>query len=122
MASKKKARRSPPSRRPPSRSLRLPAKDPGVAVLISVIGLLLAAPGIGYLYLRLRRKALMYILAFWALAAVILTLIVIIGTVTMGFGYICFPPIGLVILVCEAVIIYDVYLCATHQKPLLPSI
>ncbi len=97
-------------------------KDPGIAALISVVGmLLLGAPSLGYFYLGNVRKGVVYLLALWAAAVVIFGLMAVGTLVTFGIGLLCMLPLGLLVLAFGILIVWDVYLVAQGQKPKLPE-
>jgi hypothetical protein len=118
-------------------------KDPGIAALISVVCMLfLGAPAAGYFYLGKVKKGLIYLLASWVvlIATVVLYLVATGGTMFAGMlvGLGCGPLLGALLsfagmagtLVClvvfvipllfELAIVYDVYVEAKGDKPLLP--
>ena len=117
-------------------------RDPSIALLISVAGLFVAAPGIGYLYLNDMRKAVIYILGFWAVLAVAGAMVFVWSFVSNealkavlnamnGLGAyqfyfsssaaICNWPILLPIIAMAFIIIADVHSTAQGENPLLPG-
>lgn len=98
-------------------------KDPGIAALISVVGmLLLAAPSLGYFYLGNVRKGIIYLLAAWVAIAVPFGVGVAIGLLTFGLGLCLIIPIGLLVVAFDLLIVWDVYLMAQGKKPKLPNL
>jgi hypothetical protein len=102
-------------------------KDPGIAALISAVGLLLvAAPGVGYFYIGSTKKGLEYVIGFWALCIVVIIAYllggIIGGIITMGITSICCMPLFLVPLVVGLVIVWDVYLEAKGEPTKLPVV
>lgn len=97
-------------------------KDPGIAALISVVGmLLLGAPSLGYFYLGNVRKGLIYLLGAWVAVAIAIGVAVVIGIATFGFGCCLIIPIVLLALAFELLIVWDVYITAKGEKPKLPE-
>lgn len=122
---KAKMPKSKASSRPvaPARSTGRKGKDAGIAAILSVAGMiLLGAPAIGYFYIGQIRKGFAYLIASWFCAAAIVALSVFLGFITQGVGFFCIAPVGLLLLAFDLVIVYDVYLCASGQKPKLPDI
>ncbi|MBI5046779.1 hypothetical protein HZC07_03540 [Candidatus Micrarchaeota archaeon] len=95
-------------------------KDPKMAALVAVVGTLFGAAGIGYAYLGNVKKAAIYVLASWALWAVVMVGFVVIGGLT-GVGLFCCLPVFLIPLLLNLVIIWDVYLEANGDKTKLPN-
>ena len=102
-----------------------PAKDAGIAALISVLCMLiLGAPAVGYFYLGNVRKGIIYLIASWVLLGVIVGIFVfggILATLFTGLGWCCLLPILLVPLLFELLIVSDVYLEAKGEPTKLPS-
>ncbi len=110
---------------PEKQSSAKAAKDPGIAALIAIVGmLLLAAPALGYFYLGNMRKGAIYLVASWALFGIIIGVMVFGGTLlaiaTSGLGMCCVIPLALVPLLLDIIIVYDVYIEAKGEKPKLP--
>jgi len=96
-------------------------KDPGIAAAISAVCLLIvAAPGIGYLYLGNMRKGVIYIAAVWA-CWVAVVVCYIAGAMT-GVGAVCCLPLFLVPFAFGCAVVYDVYLTAKGDKQILPNL
>jgi uncharacterized membrane protein YvbJ len=101
-------------------------KDPALAVLISIAGLfLLAAPGVGYLYLDNFRKAAIYIIASWVLSIVVVGSYLFVGTlgafVTYGISVVCCLPVLFLPIALYIAIVYDIYLMAKGEEQKLPE-
>lgn len=102
-------------------------KDPGIAALISAVGLLIvAAPAIGYFYIGNVKKGIEYLIAMWALTIGVCIVYfgsAVIGSfLTFGLSSLCCMPIFLVPLVFGLVILWDVYLEAKGEPTKLPTI
>lgn len=112
-------------------------KDPGIAALISVVCMLfLAAPAAGYFYLGKVKKGIIYLIASWLVLGLVVGFIFLGGTIiaviSTMLAVVCplfavgafLPVCGIVLLIIpllfDLVIVYDVYLEAKGQKPLLP--
>jgi|GEM_PF-940441 uncharacterized membrane protein YvbJ len=97
-------------------------KDPAIAALIAVVCMfVLGAPSIGYMYLGNVRKGIIYLLAGWALAIVVVVAYLIGAYGTLGVGAVCCLPAFLVPIAFELLIVYDVYLEARGEKTKLPD-
>ncbi len=97
-------------------------KDPGIAALISVVGmLLLGAPSLGYFYLGNVRKGIVYLVGAWIALAVAMAVAMAVGIATLGLGFCLVIPIVLIALAFDLVIVWDVYLIAQGEKPKLPE-
>ncbi len=97
-------------------------KDPGIAALISVVGMLiLGAPALGYFYLGNVRKGIIYLLAPWIATVALLVLATVGAVLTFGLGLICIVPLALVLIAFDLLIVWDVYLVAQGEKPKLPE-
>lgn len=109
---------------PEKQSSAKAAKDPGIAALISIVGmLLLAAPSLGYFYLGNMRKGLIYLVASWALTGIVIGVVFFGGAVlaaVTGIGACCVIPLALLPVLFDLVIVYDVYIEAKGEKPKLP--
>ncbi|VVB57660.1 Uncharacterised protein [uncultured archaeon] len=98
------------------------AKDPAIAALISVVGLLiLGAPALGYIYMGQMKKGLIYLLGTWVLSAVFIAIGFIIGLATMGIGFLCLPLLLLLLLALDIAIVWDVYKTSKGEKGILPN-
>ncbi len=98
-------------------------KDPGIAALISVLGLLLlSAPAVGYFYLGEIRRGILYLLALWVIVGGILFVYLSGTIISYGLGGICCAPILVVPLILGLAIVYDVYTIAKGEPAKLPSI
>jgi len=95
-------------------------RDPAVAALISVIGMLiLGAPSLGYFYIDKVRKGIIYLAINWAVAiAAVLAYYAGIFTIV---GIVCCLPLLLVPLAFELYIVWAVYLEAQGRKSQLPD-
>ena len=86
-------------------------KDPAIAaVLAFVAGLILCAPGVGYIYLGKVKKGIIYIVICWIFG--------IIGYI--GASICCVPIIFPLIVIL--LVTYDVYLDAKGEKTILPDL
>jgi TM2 domain-containing membrane protein YozV len=102
-------------------------KDPGIAALISAVGLLiLAAPGIGYFYIDNVKKGIEYLLAIWAVGIAIFVVYmfggVVGGMLTFGISSLCCMPVFALPYLLGLVVVWDVYLEAKGEKTILPLI
>ena len=99
-----------------------PAKDPGIAALISAAGfIILQAPGLGYFYLGQMKKGAIYTIGFWALEFIFMIACVAIALFTMGAGFLCLVPVGLILFALGVAIVCDVYKTAKGEKGILPN-
>ena len=97
-------------------------KDPGIAALISVVGmLLLGAPSLGYFYLGNVRKGVVYLIGAWVVLGIAFAVSFAVGIATLGLGFCLMIPIALLALALDILIIWDVYLIAQGEKPKLPE-
>ncbi len=97
-------------------------KEVGIAVLVSLVGFfLLGAPSLGYLYLGLVRKGIVYLIASWGSGLLVALIYIAITLTTFGLGAICALPLVFVPLALNIIIVWDVYLLAKGEKPKLPD-
>ena len=124
-----------------SPSVKTPAsRDPNIALLVSVVGLFVAAPALGYVYLNDMRKAAIYILGFWlmlAIAAALTFLWNFISNEMLKAAYgavaglaaypvpslcgVCGWPLVLPVFAMVFIITYDVYATARGEPSRLPE-
>ncbi len=96
-------------------------KDPKVALVISIAGMvILAAPAVGYIYLGNVKKFLVYLVVCWALVFGIVAVSAVAAALSGGIGGLCFLPLGILLLAFLLLIVYDVYVTAKGEKPKLP--
>ncbi len=106
-------------------------KDPGIAALIAVVGLLAlgGAAAIGYFYLGKIKKGLIYLILNWVITAILVAVLLFgmfgVTLATFGFGAFCCMPFFFLALLVPVllgfVVVYDVYLEAKGEKPILPG-
>jgi TM2 domain-containing membrane protein YozV len=96
-------------------------KDPAIAALISVVGMLiLGAPSLGYFYIDNVRKGIIYLALTWGVA-IAAVLAYYAGMFTI-VGIVCCLPLLLVPLAFELYIVWAVYLEAQGKKSELPDL
>jgi uncharacterized membrane protein len=104
-------------------------KDPNMAALIAFLCMcILSLPALAYLYLGNTRKALIYCVAPFVVAVVLLAIFLIstfLGIFTFGISMVVATclifPFAFVALLFDILVILDVYKIAKREKPVLPE-
>jgi TM2 domain-containing membrane protein YozV len=85
-------------------------KDPTIAALLALlVGFIIWAPGVGYIYIGKVKKGIIYIIICW-----------VIGVIGIIGGSICCLPFAFPFLFA-LLVTYDVYLDAKGEKTMLPG-
>ncbi|MEM4194948.1 MAG: hypothetical protein QXL47_00840 [Candidatus Anstonellales archaeon] len=97
-------------------------KDPAIAAILALVGgIIIAFPGIGYMYMDNMKRGLIYGVVCWVLYGVIVAAYFVSSLLTFGVGGLLCLPAFVIPLIYVVAVTYDTYLYAKGEKTILPE-